>query len=68
MKIGRLVAEARTKLRAKDIKATELAEAYISAIEAANEKLNAYVKVTPEKALQMAEVERAQSGRLAAAE
>ncbi|MBZ9790453.1 Asp-tRNA(Asn)/Glu-tRNA(Gln) amidotransferase subunit GatA [Rhizobium sp. 3T7] len=49
------IAEARTKLRAKEIKATELTEAYISAIEAANEKLNAYIKVTPEKALQMAE-------------
>ncbi|MDP9811742.1 aspartyl-tRNA(Asn)/glutamyl-tRNA(Gln) amidotransferase subunit A [Rhizobium tibeticum] len=49
------IAEARTKLRAKEIKATELTEAYISAIEAANDKLNAYVKVTPEKALQMAE-------------
>jgi aspartyl-tRNA(Asn)/glutamyl-tRNA(Gln) amidotransferase subunit A len=50
------IAEARAKLRAKEIKAVELTEAYISAIEAANEKLNAYVKVTPEKALQMAEV------------
>ncbi|NLS03233.1 Asp-tRNA(Asn)/Glu-tRNA(Gln) amidotransferase subunit GatA [Rhizobium sp. P32RR-XVIII] len=50
------IAEAREKLRAKEIKAVELTEAYISAIEAANEKLNAYVKVTPEKALQMAEV------------
>ncbi|CDM57423.1 aspartyl/glutamyl-tRNA amidotransferase subunit A [Rhizobium favelukesii] len=49
------IAEARTKLRAKEIKATELTEAYISAIEAANDKLNAYIKVTPEKALQMAE-------------
>jgi len=56
------IAEARTKLRAKEIKATELTEAYISAIEAANDKLNAYVKVTPEKALQMAE---ASDGRLA---
>ena len=49
------IAEARTKLRAKEIKATELTQAYISAIEAANDKLNAYIKVTPEKALQMAE-------------
>lgn len=64
------IAEARTKLRAKDIKATELAEAYISAIEAANEKLNAYVKVTPEKALQMAEASDARlaSGKAGALE
>ena len=64
------IAEARAKLRAKDIKATELTEAYISAIEAANEKLNAYVKITPEKALQMAEVSDARlaSGKASALE
>ena len=50
------IAEAREKLRAREIKATELTEAYIRAIEAANDKFNAYVKVTPEKALAMAEV------------
>ncbi|GAC1042507.1 Asp-tRNA(Asn)/Glu-tRNA(Gln) amidotransferase subunit GatA [Rhizobium sp. No.120] len=50
------IAEARDKLRAKQITATELTEAYISAIEAANGQLNAYVKVTPQKALAMAKV------------
>ena len=50
------IAEARDKLRAKEITATELTEAYISAIEAANGQLNAYVKVTPQKALAMAKV------------
>ncbi len=49
------IAEARTKLRAKEITAIELTEAYIAAIEAANGKLNAYVKVTPDKAREMAE-------------
>jgi aspartyl-tRNA(Asn)/glutamyl-tRNA(Gln) amidotransferase subunit A len=64
------IAEARMKLRAKEIKATELTEAYVSAIEAANEKLNAYVKVTSEKALQMAEVSDARlaSGKAGALE
>src|SRR6478736_5276874 len=64
------IAEARTKLRAKEIKATELTEAYISAIEAANDKLNAYVKITPEKALQMAEASDARlaSGKAGALE
>ncbi len=42
------------KLRAKDITATELTEAYLSAIDAANGQFNAYVKVTPEKARDMA--------------
>ena len=45
------IAEARDKLRAKDITATELTEAYLSAIDAANDQINAYIKVTPEKAL-----------------
>jgi len=50
------IAEARDKLRAKDITATELTEAYLSTIEAANAQLNAYIKVTPQKALEMAKV------------
>ncbi|MEZ2130320.1 MULTISPECIES: Asp-tRNA(Asn)/Glu-tRNA(Gln) amidotransferase subunit GatA [unclassified Sinorhizobium] len=64
------IAEARQKLRAKEITATELTEAYISAIEAANDQLNAYVKVTPEKALQMAEASDARiaSGKAGALE
>ena len=48
------IAEARDKLKAKAITATELTEAYISAIDSANETINAYVAVTPEKAREMA--------------
>ncbi|ULR46237.1 Asp-tRNA(Asn)/Glu-tRNA(Gln) amidotransferase subunit GatA [Rhizobium sp. K102] len=48
------IAEARGKLRAKEITALELTDAYISAIDAANERLNAYVKVTPDLARVMA--------------
>ena len=57
------IAEARDKLRAKDITATELTEAYLSAIDAANGQLNAYIAVTPEKAREMA---KASDARLAA--
>jgi len=48
------IAEAREKLSAKEIKAVELTDAYLSAIEAANPAINAYVAVTPEKACEMA--------------
>lgn len=48
------IAEAREKLRAKEITAVELTDAYISAIDAANGALNAYVALTPEKARDMA--------------
>ncbi|ACE90909.1 aspartyl/glutamyl-tRNA(Asn/Gln) amidotransferase subunit A [Rhizobium phaseoli] len=48
------IAEARRKLRAKEITAIELTDAYIAAIDAANERLNAYVKVTPDLARVMA--------------
>ncbi|QND46836.1 Asp-tRNA(Asn)/Glu-tRNA(Gln) amidotransferase subunit GatA [Rhizobium lusitanum] len=57
------IAEARDKLRAKDITATELTEAYLSTIDAVNDQLNAYIKVTPEKARDMA---KASDARLAA--
>ncbi|MEZ2221051.1 Asp-tRNA(Asn)/Glu-tRNA(Gln) amidotransferase subunit GatA [Rhizobium sp. RCC_161_2] len=57
------IAEARDKLRAKDITATELTEAYLSTIDAVNDQLNAYIKVTPEKARDMAKTSDA---RLAA--
>ncbi|CAN7251143.1 Asp-tRNA(Asn)/Glu-tRNA(Gln) amidotransferase subunit GatA [Rhizobium rhizogenes] len=57
------IAEARDKLRAKDITATELTEAYLSTIDAVNAQLNAYIKVTPEKARDMA---KASDARLAA--
>ncbi|PZU82719.1 MAG: Asp-tRNA(Asn)/Glu-tRNA(Gln) amidotransferase GatCAB subunit A [Shinella sp.] len=57
------IAEARTKLVSKEIKAVELTDAYIQAIEAANDAINAYVTVTPEKAREMA---RASDERIAA--
>ncbi|MCD2171784.1 Asp-tRNA(Asn)/Glu-tRNA(Gln) amidotransferase subunit GatA [Rhizobium sp. C4] len=57
------IAEARTKLAAKDISAVELTDAYLSAIEAVNPVINAYVTVTPEKAREMA---KASDARIAA--
>ncbi|THV13896.1 Asp-tRNA(Asn)/Glu-tRNA(Gln) amidotransferase subunit GatA [Rhizobium rhizophilum] len=48
------IAEARAKLAAKEIKAVELTDAYLSAIEGANGALNAYVAVTPDIARDMA--------------
>lgn len=57
------IAEARAKLSAKEITAVELTDAYIAAIEAANETINAYVAVTPEKAREMA---KASDARIAA--
>ena len=48
------IAEARKKLRAKEIKAAEITDAYLAAIERANPELNAYVAVTPDKAREMA--------------
>ncbi|MDQ0320334.1 aspartyl-tRNA(Asn)/glutamyl-tRNA(Gln) amidotransferase subunit A [Pararhizobium capsulatum DSM 1112] len=57
------IAEARTKLAAKDITAVELTEAYLGAIEAANAAINAYIVVTPEKARDMA---KASDARIAA--
>jgi len=46
---------ARQGMEAKDFTAVELTGAYIEAIETANPKLNAYVAVTPEQALEMAQ-------------
>lgn len=48
------IAEARKKLRAKEISALELTDAYLGAIDAANETFNAYVAVTHDKAREMA--------------
>ncbi len=48
------IAEARAKLAAREISATELTDAYLAAIDAANEALNAYVMPTPDKARAMA--------------
>ncbi|HAT86136.1 MAG TPA: Asp-tRNA(Asn)/Glu-tRNA(Gln) amidotransferase GatCAB subunit A, partial [Rhizobiales bacterium] len=47
------IAEAREGLSKKEFTATELTEAYISAVDAAGD-LNAYITKTPEKALEMA--------------
>ncbi|WP_026479779.1 Asp-tRNA(Asn)/Glu-tRNA(Gln) amidotransferase subunit GatA [Ahrensia sp. 13_GOM-1096m] len=64
------IAEAREKLRAKEITAVELTDAYISAIDAANGALNAYVALTPEKARDMAKASDAKyaSGQAGALE
>ena len=48
------IAEARDKLRKKDISATELTQAFVDAIDAGNGALNAYVLPTPELALAQA--------------
>ena len=48
------LADARKGLAGRDFSATELTRAYLGAIEAANPKLNAYVAVTPDRALEMA--------------
>ncbi|OWZ90064.1 aspartyl/glutamyl-tRNA amidotransferase subunit A [Sinorhizobium sp. LM21] len=64
------IAEARTKLAAKDITAVELTDAYLGAIDAANEAINAYIAVTPEKAREMAKASDARiaGGRAGALE
>jgi aspartyl-tRNA(Asn)/glutamyl-tRNA(Gln) amidotransferase subunit A len=59
------IAEARTKLRAKEFSAAELTDAYLGAIDAANPRLNAYVAVTHDKARAMA---KASDARLAKGE
>ncbi|MGN6583611.1 MAG: Asp-tRNA(Asn)/Glu-tRNA(Gln) amidotransferase subunit GatA [Rhizobiaceae bacterium] len=56
------IAEARAKLRARYFTSTELTDAYLAAIDAANPALNAYVAVTHDKARQMA---KASDARLA---
>ncbi|WP_105371879.1 Asp-tRNA(Asn)/Glu-tRNA(Gln) amidotransferase subunit GatA [Neorhizobium huautlense] len=64
------IAEAREKLKAKELTSVELTKAYLDAIEAANGVLNAYVAVTPEKALDMAKAsdERRAAGQVGALE
>jgi aspartyl-tRNA(Asn)/glutamyl-tRNA(Gln) amidotransferase subunit A len=56
------IAEARTRLKAKEITAAELTDAYLQAIDAANPALNAYIAVTHDKARKMA---RTSDARLA---
>ncbi len=57
------IAEARAKLRAKEFTSSELTEAYLSAIDAANPALNAYVSVTHDKARKMAAEADAKLGK-----
>ncbi|WP_315920219.1 Asp-tRNA(Asn)/Glu-tRNA(Gln) amidotransferase subunit GatA [Mesorhizobium sp. SP-1A] len=57
------IAEARSKLRAKEITASEITEAYLSAIDRANPALNAYVTVTHDKAREMAKASDARLAR-----
>ncbi|TKT76839.1 Asp-tRNA(Asn)/Glu-tRNA(Gln) amidotransferase subunit GatA [Aquamicrobium sp. LC103] len=63
------IADARAKLRAKEITAVELTDAYLGAIDAANETINAYIRVTHDKARAMAKdsderLAKAQGGAL----
>ena len=64
------IAEAREQLKARTIPATELPEAYLSAIDAANATFNAYVSVTGDKARAMAKAsdERLAAGKAGALE
>src|SRR5690606_8418158 len=57
------IAEARTRLKAKEFTSQELTGQYLDAIDAANPQLNAYVAVTHDKAREMA---KASDARLAA--
>ncbi len=50
------IAEAREKLRGREITALELTDAYVQAIEHANPTVNAYVATTPDKAREMAKI------------
>lgn len=50
------IAEAREKLLGREITAVELTDAYLNAIEEANDTLNAYVTVTPENAKKWAAI------------
>ncbi|MBS3651370.1 Asp-tRNA(Asn)/Glu-tRNA(Gln) amidotransferase subunit GatA [Pseudaminobacter sp. 19-2017] len=57
------IADARDKLRGKEITAGELTESYLAAIHAANDTLNAYVTVTPDRAREMAKASDARLAR-----
>ena len=56
------ISQAREKLRAKEISALELTDAYLAAIDAANDTFNAYVAVTHDKARDMAKASDARLG------
>ncbi len=57
------IAEARSKLKGKEISSAELTDAYLAAIDAANPSLNAYVAVTHDKARAMAKASDARLAR-----
>ncbi|NBN63782.1 Asp-tRNA(Asn)/Glu-tRNA(Gln) amidotransferase subunit GatA [Pannonibacter tanglangensis] len=57
------LAEARDGLKAKSFSSTELTEAFLGAIEAANPKINAYVAVTGDQARDMAKASDARLAR-----
>jgi aspartyl-tRNA(Asn)/glutamyl-tRNA(Gln) amidotransferase subunit A len=57
------IAEARDEMKKGAFSSIELTDAYLAAIEAANPAINAYVKVTADKAREMA---KASDGRRAA--
>ena len=57
------IAEAREKLRGKEIKAAEITDAYLAAIDQANPVLNAYITVTHDKARDMAKASDALLGK-----
>jgi aspartyl-tRNA(Asn)/glutamyl-tRNA(Gln) amidotransferase subunit A len=59
------IADARDRLKSRDISAVELTKSYLSAIDAVNGALNAYVAVTPDTALAMAKAsdERLSAGK-----
>ncbi|MFZ1813015.1 MAG: Asp-tRNA(Asn)/Glu-tRNA(Gln) amidotransferase subunit GatA [Rhizobiaceae bacterium] len=64
------IAEARDKLARREISAIELTDAYLGAIDAANARFNAYIKVTHDRARDMARAsdERIASGKAGALE
>ncbi len=66
---GLSISEALKGLEAKDFTSKELTQAHVEAIEAGNEKLNAYVNITADKAIEMAEAsdarrQKGEAGRL----
>ena len=64
------IAEAREKMVAKEFTSTELTDAYLAAIDGANQSLNAYITVTHDKARDMAKAsdERRAGGEAGALE
>jgi aspartyl-tRNA(Asn)/glutamyl-tRNA(Gln) amidotransferase subunit A len=57
------IAQAREKLTAGEITAVDLTQAYLAAIDAANDKFNAYITITHDRALDMAKASDARIAR-----